>query len=460
MIRAVVIILLLGLIAPGCLPDPLSRPEAGKTLAYTVGAPDFDLEVVEEATDSTSGILLTLRLPHTSLIFTRSGSGQLALYEYRVRIVPAEDSADMVDEVFADSLRVRQAVPKEAETVTTRGYRLEPGSYRVDVEMTDLNTGGTALRSQRAEVFSLSDGCAHISRFRILQRIGGRLSPYLPFYIPADADSLEAVARIYNPSAVLGRRLSAALITYRTDTAVASPPHYFSPTTWDLSYRGVAFHRPETVWVRPIRVLGDTTTSIRFPFGRIPRGFYELVVEGSSVPCGDEDEPSPIRRHGYLDVFGPGFPRLTSIPQLIGPLAYFARPDEILEILAATAPEEQRLRFDRFWLRLAGSPEAATNVIRQYYTRVEQANLLFSAYKEGWKTDKGMVYIVFGPPGYIDRTYRAESWDYDNGYRFTFRTTNPLRVDEPTRVWVLDRNIGYEGIWTKTVDLLRSGKAY
>ncbi|MRR13640.1 GWxTD domain-containing protein, partial [bacterium] len=345
---------------------------------------------------------LTLRLPHASLIFTRSGSGQLALYEYRVRIVPAEDSAGMVDEVFADSLRVRQPPPKDAQTLTTRTYRLAPGSYRVDVEMTDLNTGGTALRSQRAEVFALSDGCAHISRFRIFQRARGLVSPYLPFYIPADAESLEAVARVYNPRAVLGRKLSAALITYRTDTALASPPHYFSPTAWDLSYRGVAFHRPETVWVRSIRVLGDTTASIRFPFGSIPRGFYELVLEGLSGPCGEEDEPSPIRRHGYLAVFGPAFPRLTSIAQLIGPLAYFARPDEIGEILSAGTPEAQRSRFDRFWLRLAGSPESATNVIRQYYTRVEQANLLFSSYKEGWKTDKGMVYIVFGPPGYVD----------------------------------------------------------
>jgi GWxTD domain-containing protein len=275
-----------------------------------------------------------------------------------------------------------------------------------------------------------------------------------------DADSLEAAARIYNPSALLGRRLNASLVTYRTDTVHASPPHHFSPGAWDLPYRGVAFHRPETVWVRPIRIMSDTTARVRFPFGKIPRGFFELALGGSSLPCGGETGPLPMRQHVYLAVFSPGYPRLVSLPELIGPLVYIARPEEMCEILSASTPEEQRSRFDRFWLRLAGSPESATNLIRQYYTRVEQANLLYSAYKEGWKTDKGMVSIVFGPPGYIDRTYRAESWDYDNGYRFTFRTTTPLRADEPVRVWILDRNLGYEQIWNKTIDLLRSGNAF
>jgi GWxTD domain-containing protein len=206
--------------------------------------------------------------------------------------------------------------------------------------------------------------------------------------------------------------------------------------------------------------MSDTTARVRFPFGKIPRGFFELALEGSSLPCGGETGPLPMRQHVYLAVFSPGYPRLVSLPELIGPLVYIARPEEMCEILSASTPEEQRSRFDRFWLRLAGSPESATNLIRQYYTRVEQANLLYSAYKEGWKTDKGMVSIVFGPPGYIDRTYRAESWDYDNGYRFTFRTTTPLRADEPVRVWILDRNLGYEQIWNKTIDLLRSGNAF
>ena len=36
--------------------------------------------------------------------------------------------------------------------------------------------------------------------------------------------------------------------------------------------------------------------------------------------------------------------------------------------------------------------------MRRYYARVEEANLRFSAFKPGWKTDRGMVYVRYGEP--------------------------------------------------------------
>ncbi|CUS97606.1 GWxTD domain-containing protein [Candidatus Kryptonium thompsonii] len=41
--------------------------------------------------------------------------------------------------------------------------------------------------------------------------------------------------------------------------------------------------------------------------------------------------------------------------------------------------------------------------MEEYYSRVKYANEHFGHYLEGWKTDMGMVYIIFGPPSSVDR---------------------------------------------------------
>jgi|AntDeeMinimDraft_5_1070356.scaffolds.fasta_scaffold47367_1 hypothetical protein len=36
----------------------------------------------------------------------------------------------------------------------------------------------------------------------------------------------------------------------------------------------------------------------------------------------------------------------------------------------------------------------------------------FFNFKEGWKTDPGMMYILFGPPWYVDRRLDQMQWSY------------------------------------------------
>ena len=41
--------------------------------------------------------------------------------------------------------------------------------------------------------------------------------------------------------------------------------------------------------------------------------------------------------------------------------------------------------------------------MEEYYSRVEYANKNFSHYQAGWKTDMGMVFILFGSPNNVER---------------------------------------------------------
>jgi hypothetical protein len=39
----------------------------------------------------------------------------------------------------------------------------------------------------------------------------------------------------------------------------------------------------------------------------------------------------------------------------------------------------------------------------EYYARVEFANKHFSHFMDGWKSDMGMVFIIFGTPSNVER---------------------------------------------------------
>ena len=95
---------------------------------------------------------------------------------------------------------------------------------------------------------------------------------------------------------------------------------------------------------------------------------------------------------------------------------------------AGTTEEERRKRFEEFWEKNNPIPGAKTNrAMIEYYSRVSYANEHFRHFIEGWKTDRGMIYIIYGPPNYVDRhpsesdTPPYEIWEYyDVNKRFTF----------------------------------------
>jgi len=69
--------------------------------------------------------------------------------------------------------------------------------------------------------------------------------------------------------------------------------------------------------------------------------------------------------------------------------------------------EEKRKTFKEYWDKKDPNPDTPQNEFLQgYFNRITNANELFSSSitsQEGWKTDMGMVYILFGPPNEIQR---------------------------------------------------------
>ena len=106
---------------------------------------------------------------------------------------------------------------------------------------------------------------------------------------------------------------------------------------------------------------------------------------------------------------GSTYPRLTNPAVMIEPLAYLASQDELAELKSAAKP---KAALDAFWIKCGGNVDKSRELIRIYYTRVLYSNYYFTSYKEGWRTERGMIYIIYGPPDKVYKTTDGESWGY------------------------------------------------
>ncbi len=106
---------------------------------------------------------------------------------------------------------------------------------------------------------------------------------------------------------------------------------------------------------------------------------------------------------------GPTYPAMRTPEVMIEPLAYLASQDEMDSLRSA---QKKKLALDNFWIKVGGNVDKARELIRIYYTRVLYTNFYFTSYKEGWRSERGMIYIIYGPPDKVYKTVEGENWGY------------------------------------------------
>ena len=158
-------------------------------------------------------------------------------------------------------------------------------------------------------------------------------------------------------------------------------------------------------------------------------------------------------------VYEAGFPKIKNAEQMIFATRYIMAKKEFDNCLNNP---DKKIAIDNFWLELSGSNERAKQLIKKYYGRVQEANKLFSSFQEGWKTDRGMIYVVFGAPNKVTKRKNGEIWTYGetgnpNSIIFPFvKVINPFTDND----FYLERNEILKMPWYQAVDMWRQGRIY
>src|SRR5512141_2134142 len=80
-------------------------------------------------------------------------------------------------------------------------------------------------------------------------------------------------------------------------------------------------------------------------------------------------------------------------------VAYIITDEERTAFKRLSTDEEREQFIEQFWLRRDPSPDSAENEFKEeHYRRIAYANERFASGIPGWKTDRGRIYITYGPP--------------------------------------------------------------
>jgi GWxTD domain-containing protein len=154
---------------------------------------------------------------------------------------------------------------------------------------------------------------------------------------------------------------------------------------------------------------------------------------------------------------GADFPEVRNLADLIESTRYITSRKEYTRMQEAADP---KAALDDFWLACHSDPDRAASLISTYYGRVEEANRYFSGVQEGWRTDRGMVHIVFGLPTHLRNGNNYEHWIYGeegSANSVTFRFSHRPTALDANR-YVLQRSILYRMAWDRTITNWRNGR--
>ena len=122
----------------------------------------------------------------------------------------------------------------------------------------------------------------------------------------------------------------------------------------------------------------------------------------------------------------------------IPPLQYITTEEEYDELASGTRDDQLR-KLNAFWKKQDPTPNTAFNErMSEFYHRADYAYFNFARnvrQLDGAMTDRGKIYILFGPPTNIQRSFLlgeqpVEIWTYTNNVKKVFRFVDPSSKGE------------------------------
>ncbi|MDR2835610.1 MAG: GWxTD domain-containing protein, partial [Bacteroidales bacterium] len=153
------------------------------------------------------------------------------------------------------------------------------------------------------------------------------------------------------------------------------------------------------------------------------------------------------------------YPEITTVGNMLEPLKIITTEREYKKI---SQNENIKQTIDEYWLSLSNSQKLAKEQIRVFYNRVKLANIFFAEDIDGWKTDRGMIYVLFGPPSVINLSDQGEDWYYgENPNVAAILFVFEKKESKSTKIsYQLLRDNAYQPTWAQALSVWRKGRIF
>ena len=382
-----------------------SQPE-NPTLYVQTGAKYFQdfLNFMED--NGQSRVDIFIQVPFAAVQFERTSKGFEGGYSVTVSIYMEDGETLYLEKLWNEKINTKsfkESSAKENFNLSYRSIKLTPGKYFIKTTVTDRDSRKEYLSNNYYNMkdFSIKPSISDIMLIAQMTNVEGnnKIIPNVSRNVSENKDEINIFFEIYSNSST----------DYNIDYLVTNKDN-------KILYESSDKQSVNESKTQIFYTIADSTL--------LSLGNYILTVR---LKDNNEDILASTSKTFYSR--WAGLPAtVNNIDEAIDQLIYIANPDEIDYMEDGKDEEEKSKRFLEYWKSKDPSPGNDENeVFQEYFGRVNFANEQFSHYREGWQTDRGMVFIILGPPNNVDRhpfeydSKPYEIWQYyEINRNFTF----------------------------------------
>ncbi|MFO7525716.1 MAG: GWxTD domain-containing protein [Ignavibacteriaceae bacterium] len=375
--------------------------------------------------DGITRVDIYIQLPYKTIQFIKSPQGFTAKYGVTVSVFDSSQKKLIVEKSWNETINVidfNQTIARENYNLTQRFFELKPGNYFIRTLIEDkdsrkeFTSGNNFVVRDLDSTINISD-IMLISGTRMIEGTN-QVIPNISRNIIGTENSIQCYYEIFS--------LDSAEQTITVEYSILKSDR----TKIDSLTEEHTVTEGKNYFIGTLNDIG------------IDLGAYILNVKAFNEQKEEIYSANKLFFSRWL-----GLPaNIVNIDQAVEQMVYIATPDEMNHIQDAETQDAKLRRFLEFWKSRDPSPNNDENeMFTEYYGRIKYANDNFSSYREGWKSDRGMVFIILGAPNNIDRhpfeyySKPYEVWEYYSINRqFVFvdetgfgdyRLTTPLTGD-------------------------------
>ncbi len=329
-----------------------------------------------------SVIHVSIKVPKDELQFVTTPNGYKAAYELTVLVLDADNNqvGQNIQKKEVVAFDYTETNAEYAYSLAEAEFIVPPGQYTLHMSVHDLDSRKTGHKKISLNVSNFMSDDLNLSALILADTVNIGLDGSVQFTPSVVAnytqtqDTLYLWFQIYHRGEMESVRVLYAILDYE-DEIIRETEHY-------------------------IDLVGETTSHVvSIPRGELKGGRYtlELIVgKGRNA----------VRRTRSFSVRWLGMPSFaTDLDRAVEQLKYIEKGSAFKKMKNAKG-DEKRQEFMAFWKSKDPTPGTEQNeLMEEYYRRVAYSDATFSSTRDGWKTDRGMIYIILGPPTDVERRH-------------------------------------------------------